>query len=278
METAVNMAIQINNNAHLFSISRLNSTQNTLQTATERLSSGKRINRAADDAAGLAIAAQMATQILGSQTAYRNTNDGISLVQTAEGALSEVSEINQRIRELAVQSSNGILNDDDRAALQAEVTQLQEQVSQIFSTTEFNGQAILGDNTTVELQVGNEAGDQVSINTTDLNAELTSLGFFSVDVSTANGAQTALSALDATADTLNRSRSDFGAISNRLESIGRSLEVETENLAASRSRIEDADIAAEVATQTSSLILQNAGLASLTQANVSNTLVERLLK
>ena len=153
------MAISIDNNAALFGQRHLNKSQNSLQTASERLSSGKRINRASDDAAGLAIAARLATQLLGSEQAYRNANDGISLVQTAEGALSEVSEITHRIRELAVQSSNGTLSDDDRTALQLEVDQLQDQAAQIFSGTEFNGRAVLGENSSTTLQVGDDAGD-----------------------------------------------------------------------------------------------------------------------
>ena len=272
------MAISINNNAQLFGLNRLNNSQNSLQTASERLSSGKRINRAGDDAAGLAIAAQLATQVLGSQTAYRNSNDGISLVQTADAALSEVGNITQRIRELAVQASNGILDDTSRSAIQAEVSQLQEQAAQIFSSTEFNGQAVLGENSTINIQVGDDAGDQISVTTTDLNAQFTAVGFFSVDVSTANGAQTALSALDASLDTLNQSRGNFGAFASQLESVGRSLQVETENTAAAQSRIEDADYAVEVANRTSALILQNAGLANLAQANISNSLITQLLK
>ncbi len=272
------MAISINNNAQLFGINRLNNAQNGLQTASERLSSGKRINRASDDAAGLAIAAQLANQLLGSQAAYRNTNDGISLVQTAEGALSEVSSITQRIRELAIQSSTGTLNDTDRANLQLEVDQLQEQTAQIFTSTEFNGRAILNENGSLDFQVGPDAGDQLSITTTDLNAQFTAIGFFSVDISTANGAETALSALDASLDTLNQSRADFGAAANRMESVGRGLEISAENTAATRSRIEDADYAAEMAARTSSLILQNAGLANLSQANLSGGLVSQLLK
>jgi len=275
---AVVMALSINGNDSLFAANRLNRPQNNIQTANERLSSGKRINRAGDDAAGLAIAAQLATQLLGSQTGSRNASDGISLVQTAEGAISELSNITQRINEIAIQSSNGTLSDDNRASLQLEVSQLQEEATRIIDTTEFNGQKILSQNGSIDLQVGGSASDKVSINTTDLNAQLVSSGFFTIDVSTANGAKDALSALDASIDSLTTSRSNFGATANRLESTIRGLANESENLAAAKSRIVDADYAVEVANRTSALIQQQGGLAALSQANLSNSIVTQLLK
>jgi len=275
---AVVMALSINGNDSLFAANRLNRPQNNIQTANERLSSGKRINRAGDDAAGLAIAAQLATQLLGSQTGSRNASDGISLVQTAEGAISELSNITQRINEIAIQSSNGTLSDDNRASLQLEVSQLQEEATRIIDTTEFNGQKILSQNGSIDLQVGGSASDKVSINTTDLNTQLVSSGFFTIDVSTANGAKDALSALDASIDSLTTSRSNFGATANRLESTIRGLANESENLAAAKSRIVDADYAVEVANRTSALIQQQGGLAALSQANLSNSIVTQLLK
>jgi len=272
------MPLTVSNNTYLFSNKGLNKSQKTLQTATDRLSSAKRINRAADDAAGLAIVAQLNSQILGSQSAYRNTNDGISLLQTAQGALSEINNITQRIRELSIQAANGTLNDDSRAALQAEVGQLQQQVSQIFASTEFNGQPLFSNPGSINIQSGDDPANQLTISTSDLYSQFSDNGFFSVDISTANGAETAISALDASLDTLNRNRSEFGATANRLESVGRSQQIENESLTASRSRIEDADYAAELAQQTSSLILQNAGLANLSQASVSSQMVSQLLK
>jgi flagellin len=272
------MAIAINNNASLFSARFLNNTQNNLQTAQERLSSGKRINRAQDDAAGLAIAARLATQLLGSQQAYDNAYNAISLAQTAEGSMSELQNITQRIRELSIQASNGTLNNSQREFLQLEVSSLQEEAANIIDTAEFNGKKLLSSDANIEIQVGNGADDRMTIETNDLRAALTNSGFFSVDISTANGAQTALNALDASMDPLLEQRSNFGAITNRLESVGRSLEVEAESIAASKSRIEDADYASEIASRTNSLILQNAGLASIAQGNVSSQLAAQLLK
>ena len=272
------MAISINNNASLFTARFLNNSQNNLQTAQERLSSGKRINRAADDAAGLAIAARLTTQLLGSQQSYRNTYDGVSFTQTAEASISELQNITQRIRELSVQSANGTLGDTERQFLQQEVSGLQEEAQSIITSAEFSGNQFLATDGSIDIQAGENSSSTISIQTTDLLAKLSNDGFFSVDISTANGVQTALGALDASTDSLVQQRADFGAAANRLESAGRSLEVEAESLAASRSRIEDADYAAEMASRTSSLILQNAGLASQAQGYVSSRLATMLLK
>ena len=272
------MSITINDLASTFAANRLNRSQNGLQDSFAKLSSGKRVNSAADDAAGLAIATQLAAQLLGSQQAYNNSNNAISYVQTAEGALGEVDNISQRIRELSVQASNGILSDQDRQNIQTEVTQLQEEAARIFSSTEFNGQNPFTENGSVTFQVGNDAGDSVSLQTADLQQQFTDLGFFDIDVSTAAGAQSALGVIDQGLDVINSSRSDYGAFNNRMEAVGRNLLIESENLAASQSRIMDADYAAETANRTRNLILQNAGIASLAQANVSSGLATYLLK
>lgn len=272
------MALSINSNAALFSARFLNSSQNSLQTAQERLSSGKRINRASDDAAGLAIAAQLANQLLGSQQAYRNTNDAISLSQTAESSISELQNISQRVRELAMQSANGSLGDTERAFLQQEVSALQEEASNIISNSEFNNTGLLNQNGSIDIQIGGNEGRSVSVSTTDLAAQLTADGFFSVDISTANDAQTALGAIDASVDTLVRQRSEFGAFTNRLEAVGRNLQAEAESLAATRSRIEDADYAMEITSRTTALMLQNAGIASIAQGNINSQMALQLLK
>ena len=269
--------LKIDSTATLFSSRFLNNNQNQLQQAMERLSSAKRINRASDDAAGLAIAAQLTTQLLGSQQAYKNTNDAISLAQTGDAAITELSNISQRIGELAVQSANGIYSDADRESLQAEVSQLQQEAQNIVESAEFNGQKLLSGGENIEIQAGNDAGNTISINTANLQAELTTAGLFSVDVSTSNDAQNALGAIEASLDSIVKSRSEFGAFTNRLESVSRQLLVEAESTAAARSRIEDADYAVETAERTRSLILQDAGLASIAQGNISNGLVTRLL-
>ncbi len=271
------MALAINSNASLFSTRFLNNSQDNLQTAQERLSSGKRVNKAQDDAAALAIAARLATQLLGSQQAYDNAQNAISLAQTAESSMSELQNITQRLRELSVQSANGTLNDSQRDFLQLEVSQLQEEAANIINSAEFNGQKLLSEDNNIEVQVGTGADERISVKTTDLRTALTNSGFFSVNISTANGAQTALNALDASMDPLLEQRANFGVITNQLESISKSLEIEAESLAASKSRIEDADYAAEIASRTTALFLQNAGLASVAQGSVSSQLASQLL-
>ena len=269
--------LKIDNSFALNTSRFLNNNQNQLQQSMERLSSAKRINRASDDAAGLAIAAQLTSQLLGSQQAYNNANNAISMVQTGDAAISELSNISQRISELAVQSANGIYNDSDRAALQAEVSQLTEEAQNIVNSAEFNGQKLLSGGEDIQIQVGNEAGNTVTITTPNLQAQLATAGLFSVDVSTVNGARDAIGQVEASLDTIVKSRSEFGAISNRFEAVSRQLLVEAESTAASRSRIEDADYAAETAARTRSLILQDAGLASLAQGNLSKGIVTQLL-
>lgn len=272
------MALSINNTSALFSSRFLNSSQSNLNTAQERLSSGKRINRASDDAAGLAIAAKMAQQLLGSQQAYRNTNDGIALAQTADGAITELQNITQRIGELSVQAANGTINDSQRALLQDEVSSLQDSANQILSSANYNGINLLDQNGSIDIQVGDQTGETVSIETTNLQAQLTSDGLFSVDISTAGGAQTALGQLGGILDSLTKQRTEFGAAANQLESTSRNLETEAVSVAASKSQIMDADYAAEMASRTNALILQNAGIASVAQGNVSNQLAAQLLK
>jgi len=272
------MPITISTLAQTYAANRLNTSQDNLLGASEKLSSAKRINRASDDAAGLAIAAQMATQLLGSQQAYRNSSDAISYAQTAEGALNEVGEITQRVRELSTQAANGVLSDTDRANIQTEISQLQEEAGRILGNSEFNGQSLFTGDNAVEFQVGDDAGETVALGDVDLQQQVTDSGFFNIDVSTQAGADAALSSTDQTLDLVNQSRSDYGAFNNRMESVGRSLQVEAENLAASKSRIMDADYAQQTANRASSLILQDAGLASIAQANVSTELVGYLLK
>ncbi|MGD2119609.1 MAG: flagellin [Chromatiales bacterium] len=272
------MAIGIDSASSLFGQNQLNQAHNRLQTSSERLASGKRINKAADDAAGLALAARLANQLLGTNQAQRNTLDGISLAQTAEGALTEVGEITQRMRELAVQSSNGTLSNEDRSSLQAEFSELQAEASRIFSVTEFNGQPLLNQNTSIDIQVGPEAGDLISVSTKDLATQLTTDGFFSADISTAQGAQDALSALNTSLDSVSQNRADFGAISNRFETVIRGLQNNAENVAASQSRIADADYAAETGNRTRDLIQQNASLSMTAQANVTANIAAQLLK
>lgn len=249
----------------------LNSSQSALSTSLSRLSSGLRINSAKDDAAGLAISERMTAQIRGLNQAARNANDGISLAQTAEGAMVEVTNNLQRIRELAVQASNDTNTDDDRNALQAEVKQLKLEIKRVAEQTKFNGTALLdGTFTSKSFQVGANTAETISIDnivnidkdTTDEDGgaiaddsststlTTTSVNFSDLKVSTFAEAQTTLTAVDDALQIVNSSRANLGAIQNRFSSAIASLQTTSENLSASRSRIQDADFAAETAAMT----------------------------
>jgi flagellin len=250
----------------------LNNSQGALQTSLQRLSSGLRINSAKDDAAGLAISERFTTQIRGLNQAVRNANDGISLAQTAEGALSEVTNNLQRIRELAVQSANATNSDDDRLALDAEVQTLIEEIGRVAGAASFNGVQLLDTAATLTFQIGANNGDTVTVDTVDVDTVIAG------DVTSVANANTMMDAVDTALDTVNSTRADFGAVQNRFESIVRSLQTAAENLSASRSRIMDADFAAETAALTRAQILQQAGVSVLAQANASPQSVLQLLQ
>ncbi len=257
----------------------LNSSQNALNTSLERLSSGMRINSAKDDAAGLAISERMTSQIRGLNQAARNANDGISLAQTAEGALKEIGNNLQRMRELAVQSSNATNSTTDRAALDKEVTALKAEIDRVAGATKFNGAALLdGSFTSQNFQVGADAGGNNVIAFTNIaKADTATLGA-SGSVSTASDASALITAVDTALQTVNGTRADLGAIQNRFSSVVSSLQTTSENLSASRSRIQDADFAAETASLTRGQILQQAGVAMLAQANALPNNVLSLLR
>ena len=269
------MAQIINTNILSLNAQRnLTNSQGALQTSLQRLSSGLRINSAKDDAAGLAISERFTTQIRGLNQAVRNANDGISLAQTAEGALSEVTNNLQRIRELAVQSANATNSTEDRAALDAEVQTLIEEISRVAGSATFNGVQLLNTAATLTFQVGANNGDTVDVATVDLATTPIIAG----DVTSVANANTMMDAVDAALETVNSTRADFGAIQNRFESVVRSLQTTAENLSASRSRIMDADFAAETAALTRAQILQQAGVAMLAQANAAPQSVLSLLR
>ncbi len=268
------MALTVNTNmASMNALTNLGRTTRELSGTFERISSGLRINKAADDAAGLAVAENLSAASKSARVAARNTNDGISVVQIAEGANSEVVNIVKRMRELAVQSASETLDDDERAYVQDEFEQLSEEVERIAQSTEFNGTA-LGDGTLTQLdvQVGinNTANDRITITVGDVRATVLGLDTASVDLSTATGAQSALDTLDTALDTVNSYRSDYGAVQNRLDSSLRNLETYTENLSAAESQIRDADFAFETAQMAKQQILQQAGVSVLAQANAIN--------
>jgi len=271
------MAQTINTNmASLNAQRNLNSSQSDFNTALQRLSSGLRINSAKDDAAGLAISERMSTQIRGLNQAARNANDGISLAQTSEGALSEVSNNLQRIRELAVQSANATNSVSDRLALDAEVQTLIAEIDRVAADTSFNGVQLLdGTGGSLTFQVGANSGQTVAVATADATAATLGL---TGDVTSAANATTMLDTVDTALATVNGDRADLGAVQNRFESIVRSVQTTAENLSASRSRIMDADFAAETANLTRAQILQQAGTAMLAQANSAPQNVLSLLQ
>ncbi|HEX5757390.1 MAG TPA: flagellin [Arenimonas sp.] len=241
----------------------LSSSNTSLATSVQRLSSGLRINSAKDDAAGLAISERFTTQIRGMNQAVRNANDGISLAQTAEAGLATVSGNLQRIRELAIQSINSTNSQDDRDALDAEVQQLISEVDRLSSAINFNGLTLLDGSFSGDFQVGANSGDTIAVDLTTIDVS----GIVSGDVTSAANAATMLDTVDAALDTILESRADLGAIQNRFEAVVSSLQSASEAFSASRSRIRDADFAAETAELTRTQILQQAGVAMLAQAN-----------
>ena len=249
-----------------------------LSSAMERLSTGKRINSAKDDAAGLAIATSMTSQIRGMNQAIRNANDGMSMAQTADGALGEVTNMLQRIRELAVQSASGTYSDDDRTNLQTEVTALTTQITNILSNTKFNNVALFdgsaGDSGTVTIQVGSSSADTVDISFAELDLD----DAVGIDISDSGDASDALETLDDALKTVNTTRATFGAAQSQLQSIVNNLSSNVTNLTDARSRIEDADFSAETAELAKAQILSQASTAMLAQANQSQQSVLQLLR
>ena len=255
----------------------LNSSQGAMQVALQRLSSGLRINSAKDDAAGLAIGTRFTAQIRGMNQAVRNANDGISLGQVGEGALQEITNNLQRIRELAVQSANGTYTTSDRNSLQNEVSALQNEIIRITQAVEFNGVKILGSSAAVTFHVGAKAVSGVdyfdlnvfnlaSAGATGIGSALNGTGG-ALSIDTQETARSAITMIDTMLDRVSTVRADFGTIQNRFESVVRNLQNVAENLSASRSRIMDADFAAETAELTRTQILQQSGVAMLAQAN-----------
>lgn len=253
----------------------LSATQSALATSVQRLSTGLRVNSAKDDAAGLAIAERMNTQVRGMNVAIRNANDAISLSQTAEGALSKINDMGQRMRELAVQSANATNNETDRASLDAEFQALSAEIKRNLEGTSFNGTKLFAALATMTFQVGanNTATDQIAVVTTNLTADTTMTGILggggatAADIKNVDKSREALDKLDKMLATVNSKRAEFGATQNRFEAVIQTLQVSAENQTAARSRIMDADFASETAALTRSQVLQQAGTAMLSQAN-----------
>jgi flagellin len=264
------MSLRINNNIEAFNAHRqLTATSNNVQKSMERLSSGSRINRAADDAAGLAISEKLRGQIRGLSQAQRNAQDAVSLVQTAEGSLTEVHSMLQRVRELAVQYKAGTLSTSDKAAITAEANQLMSEIERIGSAAEFNGIKLLNSASTITFQVGaNDADSSITVSTKDVKA---TIGTISVD-------STAISMIDKAIEDVSSLRGTFGAVQNRLEHTLGNLATYQENLMASESRIRDVDMAAEMVQFSKNQILQQAGTSMLAQANQAPQGVLSLLR
>lgn len=272
----------INTNTIALNAQRNLSTNSaSLSTTIQRLSSGLRINSAKDDAAGLAISQRMTAQIRGMDQAARNANDGISLAQTAEGALKSIGDNMQRIRELAVQAANGTNSGDDRASLQKEVEQLHKEITRVVENTTFNGTNLLdGSAATISIQVGAgaETHDKIEISLADIDAVQAAVAAIDISGTDATGADTAIGVIDAQLDVVNNARADLGAIQNRFSSVISNLQTNSENLSASRSRIQDADYAKETVELTRTQILQQAGTAMLAQAKSAPQSVLSLLQ
>ncbi len=261
------MGLRVNTNIAAINTSRiLRRSTLSLNKSLERLSSGLRINRAADDAAGLAIAEGLRSEVMGSRVAQRNSQDGISLVQTAEGALTETTNALQRIRELAVQAANGTNSPANRIALDAEVQQLLDQIDDIAVDTQFNGIFILSTAVTVTLQRGPEVSQTMQIVVG--GAKTSDLGISTVMLTGIAEAVSALSTIDTALISVTSLRSEFGAVQNRLNFTIRTLAIQEENSAASEAYIRDADISVETIAFTRNQILVSAGTSVLAQANI----------
>ena len=257
------MSLRIQSNPEAMNAHRqLIGTSEKLQKSMERMSSGYRINRAADDAAGLAISEKLRGQISGISQAMRNTQDGVSLVQTAEGALNEVHSMLQRVRELAVQYKNGTLSADDRTAIQSEVDQLKSEVNRIGDQVQFNGVDLLASAGNITFQVGAMDNEVITVSTVSLGSAV-GAGAFAL---TATGT-TDIDEIDTAINNVSAQRAQFGAVQNRLDHTLANLATYHENLVASESRIRDADMASEMVNFTKLQILQQAGTSMLAQAN-----------
>ncbi len=268
------MSLRIQTNIAAFDAERnLTQTGNRLQQSMARLSSGYRINTAADDAAGLAISERLRAQIGGLDQANRNAQDGISLVQTAEGQMNEVHAMLQRVRDLAVQYQNGTLSTDDRTAIQSEVNQLGSEIERIGNSAAFNGISLLAAAGTITFQIGANDGDVIGVSTISLGAAVSS-SVFALDATSGSD----ISEIDAAINAVSSQRAVFGAVQNRLEHTINNLSTYQENLTASESQIRDVDMASEMVEFTKDQILQQAGTSMLSQANQLPNSVLSLLR
>lgn len=276
------MGMRITTNvAALNAQKNLGMTQRSMNTSMARLSSGMRINQAADDAAGLAISENLRAQIRGMRQANRNANDGISLVQVAEGSLNEVSNMLIRLRELGVQAASDTIGDTERKFLDVEYQQLKSEIQRVTESTNFNGYDLLnGTGGIIDIQVGTHNDpfkDRISFNASAADSTLEALGLVTESAATKEGAQLSLDVVDNALVSINAIRANFGAMQNRLTSTSNNLLVYDENLSAANSRIRDTDVAAETSEMTRNSILLQAGISVLGQANNSQQMALKLL-
>jgi flagellin len=272
------MSLSVNTNiAALDAHRNLVGTTSSIQTSMERLSSGYRINKAADDSAGLAISQKLQSQVGGLDQAQRNAQDAVSLVQTADGAMNEVQSMLQRVRDLAVQYNNGTLSSSDKAAITNEVAQLCAEVSRISSQTKFNGIALLSGGGAITFQVGADDGESITVNARSLFGSGASFDVNSA-VFNFSGSTVVLQSIDDAIDSVSTARSTFGAVQNRLQHTLNNLSTYSENLSASESQIRDTDMASEMVNFTKLQVLQQAGTSMLSQANSQAQGVLRLLQ
>ncbi|KPM63633.1 flagellin FliC [Pseudomonas monteilii] len=280
------MALTVNTNTTSLGVQKnLNRASDALSTSMTRLSSGLKINSAKDDAAGLQIATRMTSQIRGQTMAIKNANDGISIAQTAEGAMQEQTNILQRMRELAVQANNSSNSDQDRIALNTEFASMSDELTRIANSTQLNGKNLLNSSVTMSFQVGSNTGseNQITITLADLTATTLSVDKGSIAISGADSDiaanfSAAVNAIDSALQTINSTRADLGAAQNRLTSTINNLQNINENAEAARGRVQDTDFAAETAQMTKQQTLQQASTAVLAQANQLPSAVLKLLQ
>lgn len=276
------MGMRINTNVSSIAAQRaLGITKNNLDNNLRKLSSGERITRAADDAAGLAISEKLKGHIRGLRQAKRNSDDGVSLIQTAEGGLNEVSNIVIRLRELAVQAASDTVGDTERGFSDIEFQNLKDEIERISKSSEFNGRKLLdGTGGLVEVQVGihnDPTLDRIKYDSAQTDATLETLGIFAESIANKEGAQLSLAKLDDALVRINGTRANLGALQNRLQSTSNNLAITEENFSAANSRIRDVDIASETADLTRNNILSQAGVSVLAQANQSTNAALKLI-
>ncbi|WP_088228631.1 flagellin [Desulfosporosinus sp. FKB] len=272
----------INTNiSSLIAQNNLNSTQNNIQSSLAKLSSGYRINTAADDAAGLAISQKMTAQINGLDQANRNAQDGISLIQTAEGAMGQTQSILQRMRELAVQSANGTNTTADRKQIQLEVNALQKEISRIATATQFNTKNLLDGSLSgakgIKFQIGSEANQTISLSISAMSASALTVGTATLSVGTVTAATAAIGKISNAIDSVSSARAKLGALQNRLTHTISNLTTASQNMTAAEAQITNVDMASEMSKFTQNQVLSQAGVAMLAQANQAPQAILKLL-